>query len=181
MNEESPLLERHLIEMMTIAGEYCITLEKAEQTTREELIRFFTKVVPILYLKGLLFPVTDEPEEPGNERFVTEEQWENVFNSIRNVLAQEDEFVYLSAPGPEDQEISIGSLAEIFADVYQDMKDFIWLMTKNTALAREYAAFNLKTSFLEIWGSKLLTAQQVLHSRYLSHHNSSDKFDLDFE
>ncbi|MBK7027953.1 MAG: DUF5063 domain-containing protein [Bacteroidales bacterium] len=174
MQEESQVLERHLIEMLTLAGEYCIMMEKLEQVEKDDLLIFLQKVSPILYIKGLLFPVTPEPEEGGDERMVTEEQWEQVFNSIRNKLGEADKFRFFDPIQETGEDIQTFQLSEIYADVYQDMKDFAWLMTKNTLLARQFAAFNIRKYFIENWGYKLLKAQIILHSRLIKTKETSD-------
>jgi len=167
MQDESQLIERHLIEMLTLAGEYCITIEKSDQSDKNELLIFLSKISPMLYLRGILFPVTEEPDEEGDERVVTQEQWENLFNSLRIKFGTDDVFNFLDYNSPEQDEISKGSLSELFADVYQDMKDFVWLMTKNSLVSRKYAAYDIKQLFISNWGPKLLLAQSMLHSKVL--------------
>jgi len=179
MPVESQNLERHLIEMMTLAGEYCITLENAGKSTKEELYAFLHKVAPMLYLRGLLFPETEEPGDDGDERMVTEEQWENVFNSLRNQFGREDAFNYLDDADPGNTDLMKGSLAELYSDVYQDMKDFLWLMTKKSLIATRHAAFDVRKLFVSNWGIKLLRAQLVLHSRLFITDTGEDYQDLD--
>jgi hypothetical protein len=179
MQDESQIIERHLIEMLTLAGEYCITIEKAEYTEKTELISFLSKISPMLYLRGSIFPVTEEPDEDGDERIVTQEQWENLFNTLRNKFGSEDVFNFLDYNSAEQDEIAPGSLSELFADVYQDMKDFVWLMTKNSQQSRKFAAYNIKQLYISNWGPKLLLAQMIFHSRLLLSSLPDDYSDLD--
>lgn len=179
MAGETQNLERHLIEMITLAGEYCITLENAENSSKEELYTFLHKVAPLLYLQGLLFPETDEPDDESDERMVTEEQWENVFNALRSQFGPEDTFLYLDPPEPGNTDVLTGSLSELYSDVYQDLKDFMWLMTKKSLIATRHAAYDIKKLFLSNWGAKLLRAQTVLHSRMYPAVPDEDYLDLD--
>jgi hypothetical protein len=179
MQDESQIIERHLIEMLTLAGEFCITVEKAEQSEKNELLGFLSKISPMLYLRGSLFPVTEEPDENGDERIVTQEQWENLFNILRDKFGSEDVFNFLDYNSSEQDEIAKGSLSEIFADVYQDMKDFVWLMTKNSQLSRKFAAYNIKQLYISNWGPKLLLAQMIFHSRTLLSNMQDEYSDLD--
>lgn len=176
--EEHSNLERHLIEMFTLAGEYCINIENAEDGNRENLYKFLSKIAPVLYVQGLVFPSTEEPEEGGSDRLVTEEQWENVFNSLRLIFGDEDLFYFIDHETGGTPDPVPGSLAEIFADVYQDLKDFAWLMSKNTTLARQHAAFDIKRLFTSNWGAKLLRAQVVLHSRLIDAKPDDEYADL---
>jgi hypothetical protein len=179
MQDESNPLERHLIEMFTLAGEYCLAIENLAQDNKEELFKFLSRISPILYLKGLLFPVSEEPVDEGNERVVTEEQWETVFNNLRNIFGADDFFFFVDQKSPDSNEAVKGSLAELFADVYQDLKDFAWLMTKNSTLARNHAAYEIKRLFISNWGLKLLLAQSILHSRVIDKAPDDDYPDLD--
>ncbi|NVO18263.1 MAG: DUF5063 domain-containing protein [Bacteroidetes bacterium] len=177
MQEDTQLIDRHLVEMLTLAGEYCINIENTENADPIELKSFLSKISPMLYLRGILFPLTEEPEEEAAERFVTQEQWENVFNSLRNKFGKEDLFNFLDYSSPSQDEILKGSLAELYADVYQDMKDFVYLMTKNTVLARKYASYDVKQLFINNWGPKLLLAQTMLHQIV---NKQQEKEDLSF-
>lgn len=179
MQDESQILERHLVDMFTLAGEYCIRMEKAEQSEKQELIEFLNKISPMLYLHGNLFPITEQPDEEGNERVVTEEQWESLFNTLRNKFGTDDLFNFLDYHSPEQDEITKGSLAEVFADVYQDMKDFVWLMTKDSLVSRKFAAYDIKQLFISNWGPKLLLAQTILHSRIVLSMQADEYSDLD--
>jgi hypothetical protein len=179
MQEESQLIERHLIEMLTLAGEFCIAIENAENIEKSELLHILSRISPMLYLQGTLFPDTEEPEENGSERVVTQEQWENVFNALRNKIGMEDVFNYLEYNSLEQDEISRGSLSELFADIYQDMKDFVWLMTKNSLVSRKYAAYDIKQLYISNWGPKILLAQMIFHSRLLLSLQADDYSDLD--
>jgi hypothetical protein len=174
MHDEEALLEKQLVEMLTIAGEYCLALEHAEQASKQDLIQFLLKAAPILYLKGLLFPVMDEPEDEGDERMVTEEQWEQVFLNLRDTFGEDDTFQTTDYKAG-DGGIQTASLSELFADVYQDMKDFAWLMTRNTTVSRNWAAFNIGRYFRLNWGAKVLLAQSVLHAKFLSRTEESDE------
>ncbi len=179
MPDDAKHIERHLIEMFTLAGEYCIKIENAEQFSKDEIFTFLHKISPLLYLRGLLFPITEEPEEEGDERIVTEEQWENVFNTLRNKFGTDDNFNYLDFATPENIDPIKGSLAELFSDVYQDMKDFAWLMTKNSLVATKHAAYDIRKLFVANWGAKLLLAQLVMHSRLITENAEEDYADLD--
>lgn len=160
-------LDRHVVEMLTLATEYFRFLENLEKVEKADFLIFIKKLSALLYAKGLLFPETSVPDESGNERFVTEEEWENIFNSVRAKLGNEDEFFYLESPDIAE-EISKGSLAEMMADVYQDLKDFAMLLTKPTQLAHDNAIYEIRQLFGSHWGIRLLRIQQVLISRSVS-------------
>lgn len=77
MNSHSndPVYSKQVIEMLTVANEYCLFMEKAEEYSKEDIFAYSWRILPLIYLKStLLQPVI--PQEPDDaERFVTEETW----------------------------------------------------------------------------------------------------------
>ena len=50
-----------------------------------------------------------------------------------------------------------------YADIYQDLKDFIYLYQKNTEMAKENAVSECKRLFQTRWGVRLTRAHTVIH------------------
>jgi len=158
-----PVYSQHVLELIRLGHEYCLFVEKADQYGKEETISFIHKLFPMLYMKGLLLPdIPIDPTESG-ERFVTEEEWESVFNTLRNKLDEKDEFWAV------DPEISGGneavklSLAENMADIYQDMKDFIMSYQRHSRAAKELAVTECKEWFTGRWGKRIAETTHYLH------------------
>lgn len=158
-----PVYSQHVLELIRVGHEYCLLIEKSDQHSADELIAFVHKIFPMLYLKGLFLPsIEKEPEEAG-ERFVAQEEWENVFNTIRSVLGEKDRFWAI------DPEITGGnepvrlSLAENMTDIYQDIKDFIMQYQKSSRAAKETAVSECKAWFMDRWGKKITESMDYLH------------------
>ncbi|HPT13626.1 MAG TPA: DUF5063 domain-containing protein [Bacteroidales bacterium] len=174
-NRQATDFDRQVVEMLTLATEYFRFLESLENVSKTDFQQFILKMSALLYVKGLMFPETEQPDESGNERFVTEEEWENIFNAIRAKLEMDDNFADIESP--ENEEIIKASLAELLADVYQDMKDFALLLTKPTQTAYDNAVYGIKQLFKSHWGIRLLTVQKVLHSRVYPEPGSNIEID----
>ena len=162
-----PAYSQHVLELLRIGHEYCLYIENTDSHSAMELVSFAHKLFPMLYLKGLFLPdVETDPEEVG-ERYVTEEEWESVFNLLRNKLQEKDLFWTI------DPEITGGnepvklSLAENLTDIYQDLKDFIMQYQKKSRAAKEVAVKECKNWFHERWGKRIAEAVSYLH--YLTH------------
>lgn len=163
MTQNDSTLSRTIIEMVTIAGEYCSYIEQWSSHSQPAFLRSMKSFVPLLYLRGSLLP-SIQPEFPeANERFVTEETWEGIFLGLRQLIGEQDEFTYVGLSNFHEQAMLKGSLAEHFADVYQDMKDFVLLFKKPSQASRENAVFECRAQFVT-WGFKLATILPVLHS-----------------
>ncbi|MBI9034298.1 MAG: DUF5063 domain-containing protein [Bacteroidales bacterium] len=161
--ENIPAYSKNVIEMLTVAHEFCLFMEKAESYKKTDLIEYLLKMAPLMYLKGTLLPhiKVDYPE--SNERFVTEDKWEAIFNQIKEKLGHDDEYLVLSDEGITDNQGIKASIAENISDVYQDMKDFVYLYQKPTLGPKQNAAHEVKRHFINHWGPRLIQAQIPLH------------------
>ncbi|MDG1900929.1 MAG: DUF5063 domain-containing protein [Bacteroidales bacterium] len=148
-------LSKQVVEMATVANEFCYFIENVEKKEKEIVLEFMQRILPLLHLKGSLLP-NIEPEHPeANERFVTEEQWERVFNELRQVLGEDDEYWIIDPQYMNDTEPLKASLSENITDIYQDMKDFLLLLQKNTHAARENAVSECKILHANHWGYRV--------------------------
>jgi hypothetical protein len=162
-NMLSPEISVSVLELMRVAHEYCLFTENADVKKPDEILDFFRKLGPLLYLKGALLPLV-QPEFPeANERFVTEEEWQAIFNEFRSMLMQVDEFYHVDHEEGVQYEAIKASLSENFADIYQDLKDFLLLYQKNTSAARQNAVHECRVLFECRWGIKLLENLRYVH------------------
>jgi hypothetical protein len=115
----------------------------------------------------------------AEERYVTEEQWEYIFNTLRDKLGRDDEFWHIDEHRFIDDEIDRGSLAEHFADIYQDLKDFLLLYQKNSHVAKENAVNSCRYLFECNWGPKTIRALKAIHYLLYSESYPDDGIDID--
>lgn len=171
-----PVYSRNVLEMLAVANEYCVFIEKTEDYTTDELLGFFQKISPLLYLKGALLPIIQPVNPEANERFVVEEKWELVFNSLRIKFHPSDEFWFADAAFEASPEILKASLAEHFTDIYQDLKDFLILYQKSSIAAKENAVAECKRLFASHWGVRIANVQKALHYLIYPDIESEDLF-----
>jgi len=152
-----------VLEFLRVAHEYCLFAEKASEKNSQDVSEFVLKIGPLLYLKGKLLPDI-EPEFPeSSERYVTEEEWQDIFNIFRAVFTNLDEFHQVNYEEFNEYEAVKSSLSENFTDIYQDLKDFVLLYQKNMAAARQNAVHDCKSLFERRWGPKLLSNMRYIH------------------
>jgi len=169
-SSNDPTLQKGVIEMVTVANEYCLFIEKSDGFENTDLLDFIQKISPLLYLKGSLLPSIEESDETISGCFVNEEQWEGIFKTLRKKFGDND--LYFTTN--ENQELVEASLSENLADIYQDLKDFILFFNENTFIARRNAISQLKRLFDSRWGSSLLNALLVVHGLLVSRKNESE-------
>jgi hypothetical protein len=162
MDEKDLSLSRNVLEFVTIAGEYCKLLENIEPQNRQEHISSLQRFLPLLYFRGTLLPDIQPSDPDSTERYVTQEQWENIFNNLRDFFAETDVFL-LPESWIEQSESTKTSISEFLTDAYQDLMDFILLYKKPHFTARENAIYEIKHLFESNWGKKLSILIPVLH------------------
>lgn len=161
--EDDPSNARKVLDMLTVANEYCLFLESAEKYAKRDVFDYLLKISPLLYLKGSLLPEISPSDELFSERYVREEQWEAVFQSLKKVFGKEDVYTGHFFQDGFDNEMDNYSLAENYADIYQDLKDFVMLYQMRTYTAKENAVFQCYQLFLTHWGPRLLESLPNLH------------------
>jgi hypothetical protein len=164
---EHPAYSKNVLELVTVANAYCLTMEKLESTKKSWLIDYLQKVFPLLYLKISLIPVIDVQNPEANERFFTMEEWEFLFNQLRKKFADDDDFWFIDQAATHNDPVK-GSIAECLTDIYQDLKDFLTLYQKNSLDAKENAVYEIRESFEKRWGYLLVNAHKTLHYLIMS-------------
>lgn len=145
--ETSSVSSKNVMEMLTVANEYCHFVEKAYNYETKDILEYMQKILPLLYLKGSLLPDITVQVPEANEKFVTEENWEILFNELRNKFKPNDEYWVVDHSDFKFNEPDKNSLADNLTDIYQDLKDFVLLYAKGTEAARENAVKDCKYFF----------------------------------
>lgn len=155
--------KKQIIELLTVANEYCMFIEKAYDYSKDDILQYMHRMAPLLYLKGSLLPELEVENTEAYERFVTEEVWENIFNELRNKFGREDEFWFIDETNFIDNEVTKGSMAEHLTDIYQDLKDFVFLYSKNTRDSILNSVIECRKLYQTSWGLKIVRTQKNIH------------------
>lgn len=165
MKKESQVIfDRNVVEFVTVAAEFCKFMEQAEGAKRSSFIDTSLKILPLLYLKTSMLPECKTIGDEAPETFVTEETYEILRMNFASILAEKDDYldVFVSDMKYSDQPIT-KFISEDLADIYQDIKDFIFVFqlglneTMNDSLAICQENFRL------YWGQKLVNTLRALH------------------
>lgn len=157
--------DKNILEFLTVATEYCVTLENAIQYSQADFIGKITKILPLLYLKADLMPDYEADEMMFTEEFVTEENYDIVRNNIAALLGQHDDFleVFVEDMKYSDKPI-LATVSENLTDIYQDIKNFVMVLKldANDDVVNEAAA-ECKSNFKFYWGQRLVNVMRPLH------------------
>jgi hypothetical protein len=169
---EEAVFSKKVLDMLTVANEFCLYMEKADEYKRVDIFEYLQKLIPLIYLKISLLPEIDVTDENGAEHFVTEEQWEILFNTLRNKFGEEDIYHIIDSPGQGSVDPVRQSLAEGLTDIYQDMRDFVLLYQKPLKTAKENAVHDCKHLFETRTGYRLVNVLKAIH--YLLYRESEE-------
>ncbi len=158
-----PEISKQVIEMLTVANDYCIFAESIEKNTREDVLNYLQKVCPLMYIKGALMPYVKVANPEANERYVTEQNWETIYLDTKKVMGKFDDFWVINPDDQSETKPTKYSVSELVADVYQDMKDFILLYQRNTKATRENAASECRKLFKTHWGWRVIDIQRAVN------------------
>lgn len=161
--ETNSVSSKNVMEMLTVANEYCHFVEKAYNYKTKDILEYMQKILPLMYLKGSLLPDVEVKVPEANEKFVTEENWEIIFNELRDKFKPNDEYWTMDHSDFKFNEPDKVSLADNLTDIYQDVKDFVLLYGKGTEAAKENAVRDCKLYFQTHWGYRLVQALKYIH------------------
>lgn len=155
-----------VIDMLTVSAEYCIYLEKlaSSRPGRRAFLDQITKVLPLIYVKAALLPEMEESGEGDLAEVVTEDDYEEVRQSVWQIMKADDEYLEVFTP---DMQYSEGAMtrtiSEDLADIYQDLKNFVAIFADRNEEAMQDALVKVRDNFRTYWGQRLVNALRPLH------------------
>ena len=173
--ESQTIFEKNVIEFVTVAAEFCAFLERAEHMKRKAFVDTSLKILPLL-------PKCETIGDEAPETYVTEEIYEILRINLAGLMGEKDDYldVFVQDMVYSDQPIK-KSVSEDLADIYQDIKDFIFVFqlglneTMNDSLAICQENFGL------LWGQKLVNTLRALHDVKYNQQNENDEEDNEEE
>jgi hypothetical protein len=162
--ESQTIFDNNAIEFVRVAAEFCAFMERAQEMEREEFVDKVLKILPLLYLKAALLPRFEQMGFDALETYVTEEGYEEVRRTVENIMADKDAYLEVFVPDMafSDQPIQ-KSIAEDLADIYQDIRDFIFVFQLGLNETMNDALQQCQENFETIWGQKLVNTMRALH------------------
>lgn len=178
-DNNSSVYERDILELVTVAVEFCAYVENAAEKDRKIFISTMQKLLPLLYLKGVLAPkyeLTEECNADSLSSFVSMENYDIVRNNVAFVMGEYDSFLDVFV---EDMKYSdtpiLSSVSENIADIYQDLKNFVCAYKDGTEEMRYDAIVMCKSNFENYWGQRLVNVLRALHEINYSERINEDE------
>ncbi len=148
-----------------MAAEYCATIEQNSDYDKDDFVQKMQKILPLLYLKASLLPQIDDSEEGFIQNYVTEDDWAALFFALKEKLGEDVEYLDVFDERMTDSDAPVVvSLAENFADIYQDLRDFLTNFHLGTDELVKEALWYLQSHFARHWGQYTVNALRAIHN-----------------
>jgi len=159
-----PVYSRNVVEFVAVANEYCKYTEHASDIKGDEMLKIMQRILPLMYLKASLLPKLEPFFEDGNEKFVTEADWNSINELLKEKFGTANDYLEVFDEKINDSEGPVvSSISENMADIYQDMKDFLLLYQTGTAEVMNDAVWECRMTFENFWGQKLVNSMRAIH------------------
>ena len=179
MGEEglnSLVYSKNVIELITVANEFCSFLERSEEMETADFLSSLQKILPLLYLKASLLPGMDLEVEDDLEKFVSEDDYNAIQQNVLRHTGAGDDYQEVFISGMEFSESALtASIAENVADIYQDMKDLVMSYRTMNDEVMEQAIWESQNNFSHIWGQKLVNCLRAVHNVIYGENNLVDE------
>lgn len=160
-NYEQIIYSNEVMTFTTLAAEYCKLINNIATLSQHDFVNKSLRLLALLYVKTLSLPTTEPVDADMIEKSVTQEEWDEVHNAVARKVGRFDQYTETLDPLAGDDAMT--SLSEGFADIYQDLKDYIMLMQMGTAEMMNDAIWECARNFREYWGQRLTNILRVLH------------------
>ncbi|MFN8254723.1 MAG: DUF5063 domain-containing protein [Bacteroidales bacterium] len=169
-------LNKAVEEFYLVAMEYCRLVENTYENDKFNFLMKSRKILALVYLKASLFPDVeiDFIDEP--ERFVNEKDWNIIRDNISEILGKSDSYIdilSIESVNPESFENEL--LSDCFADIYQDLKNFVSNFEMGNEEAIDAAFADCIESYEKYWGPKLLAVLANIHLLKLNYDEENEK------
>ena len=157
------------IEFVTVAVQLCFYLEQVAEHEKSDFIEKMLCLLPLLYIKARLLPKGKEELDGYSERFVSEQEYEDLRLQIAQKLGTDDTYleVFVEDMRYSDEPIT-AFISENIADIYQEIKDLACnYQTREEAVMND-ALVTCLDAFEQHWGQKLLNVLRPLHALSLA-------------
>lgn len=155
---------KNVVEFVTVANEYCGTVEKVNELPVEEGLQKLQKMLPLLYLKATMLPQAEKMLEDELEKYVTELDYSLLHQKWLQALGEYDSFYEVFDPNIQfGDETVTASISESLLDIYQDLKDFLTAYSLGDEMIMNDSLADCVYHFEDSWGQRLVNVLRAVH------------------
>jgi hypothetical protein len=162
---DNPIYSKNSIEFVTVANEFCKFIENSANISLTEFVDTTHRLLPFVYLKGSLLPKIEESFSDFNEKYVSESDYNYIQDTIVDKFGKHNFFEEIFDPLRQENDEPVQlSIGECFADIYQDLKDFIMQFQTASDEIMTNAIWECQQAFEQYWGQRTVNLLRVLHN-----------------
>ncbi len=161
------VFSKSTIEFVAVANEFCNVLERELPSEKISFIEKSQKLFALLYLKACFLPKVENEFDEICVKYVAEFDWTHVQNKIATILGEDD--VYIEIPQTNSlisDESDTINLSDCFADIYQDLKDFVINYNTGNEEIMNEALWEINDVFRNLMGQKIIQCMSNLHTLF---------------
>lgn len=165
-------LQSELLSITAMASQYCVALETARQTEKEDFVAEMLNLLPRLYLEfsdlevsGSASAFEDEEYFPS---YVDEDFYDSIRRNVESVFGPDDVFLETFEEDMKYSDTPIAaSISECLADIFQPLYNFISIVKESGGEQTRGAYKECREHFVEYWSQTLCNVMRALnHLRY---------------
>jgi hypothetical protein len=144
------------------ARAYCSLIERRAEVSRSELLSRAQALLADLHARASSLPSPKSGESPTYRKIGNEEWWQ-LFESLRNQLREYDSFWVANPESDVPSAPGESSLADDLADVYRELKNGLIAWDSTEPTLRADAVWEWQFGFEVHWGDHALKAMRAIH------------------
>ncbi len=155
---------KNVIEFVTVANEYCGSIENVTYLSPKENLEKLQKLLPLLYLKASVLSKIERVMDDELESFVSEFDYNMLHQKWLQLLGENDSFYEVFDPNIQFGDETVrASISENLMDVYQDLKNFITSYSIGNEQVMNDALAECIYHFEEFWGQQTVNVLRAVH------------------
>lgn len=155
---------KNVVEFVTVANEYCASVENAPHCSAQENLQKLQKLLPLLYIKASVLPKIERLLDDDLEKYVTEMDYNVLHQRWLQLLNENDSFYEVFDPSIQfGQETVTASVSENLLDIYQGLKDFITSYSLGNEEVMNDSLAACLFDFESSWGQQLVNVMRAVH------------------
>jgi len=164
MDAHQVVYSKNVVEFVTVASEYCSSVEHVAKFQAEANLQKMQKLLPLLYLKASMLPKTERLLDEDLEKYISELDYNVLHQKWLHLLNEYDSFYEVFDPSIQfGQETVTASVSENLLDIYQDLKNFLISYSIGNEEVMNDALVECVEHFEEFWGQQLVNVLRAVH------------------
>ena len=174
MNLGQVVYSKNVVEFVTVANEYCTSVEQVSKLPAVANLQKMQKLLPLLYLKATLLPFSERILDEDLEKYVSEFDYNLLQQKWIDQLGEYDSFYEVFDPSLQfGSEPVTSGISENLLDIYQDLKNFVITYSLGNEEVMNDALVECTEHFTQFWGQQVVNVLRAVHKLVYS--------EIDFE